>query len=117
MLSKHVHFYPGIDFHKKDRGTQKIKIWKISPKTYYTDNHAYKKQLASHPDKRKSPSVTAERLFLFRHLESILAAICFILYTTTCNEQPATSNQQPATNTPQPCTVFIHIGFSLTIFR
>jgi hypothetical protein len=50
MTSKHVHFYPGIDFHNKNRGTQKIKIWNISPKTYYTDNHAYKKQLASHPD-------------------------------------------------------------------
>jgi hypothetical protein len=54
MPSKHVHFYPGIDFHNKDQGTQKIKIWNISPKTYCTDNHAYNKQLASHPDKTLS---------------------------------------------------------------
>jgi hypothetical protein len=65
MPSKHVHFYPGVDFHNKDRGTQKIKIWKISPKTYYTDNHAYKKHAASHHDKRQSLSAESGGLYFF----------------------------------------------------
>jgi hypothetical protein len=37
MSAKHVHFYPGIEFHIKDHGRQKVETWNKSFKTYYVD--------------------------------------------------------------------------------